>query len=365
MPITRQFKYRIYPTERQTTLLGNTLTECRWLYNHLLELRINTYKETGKSVGRYDCNNAIVALKLIRPSLCNIHSQVLQQVSERIELAFQAFFRRIRNGENPGFPRFKGEGWYDSFTYTQSGFSIRDDGKLRLSKIGDIKIVKHRPLEGEIKRLNIKRTATGKWFACFSVELEPKPLHPSSQSIGIDLGLKYAVTMSNGDTISPPKFFRQEEKELAKVQRKHSKEKTVHNKKRVARVHERISNKRLNWSNQLAHALISVFQVIVFEDLSIQKMQENGFSKGFNKSIADVAWRQLISATQSAAESAMRTVVLVDPRNTSQMCSQCGKMVPKSLTERVHKCDCGLVMDRDLNAARNILALGLQRLAQA
>lgn len=344
--------------------MEQTLAECCWLYNYLLEQRINYYKETGNSLSVYDCHKLLKGLKEERPTLLIPYSQNLQDVSKRIELAFQNFFRRIRNGEKAGFPRFKGNGWYKSFTYPQAGFSIHNNG-LRLSRIGVVKIIQHRPIDGNIKRLTVKRTSTGKWFAVFAIEVEPNPLPPSSKVVGVDLGLKNFVTQSDGTVIDNPRFFKQEEKNIAKASRNHSKKKTKKSKKRLARVHERVTNKRLNFCNQLAHALVSVFQVIVFEDLSIQKMQENGFSEEFNKSISDVAWRQLISATQSAAESATRTVVLVDPRNTSKTCSNCGNIVEKSLGHRTHSCDCGLEIDRDLNAARNILALGLQRLAQA
>lgn len=360
----RQFRYRIYPTKKQKNRMNMILSECCWLYNHLLELRIKTYQETNVSLSNYDCQKMFKSIKEERPSLNVIHSQSVQQVSERIELAFQSFFRRIKSGEKPGFPRFKGIGWYDSFTYPQSGFKISNN-KLILSKIGYINIKLHRPIEGKIKRLTVKRTPTGKWFVSFIVDVEPKPLPMSSEIIGIDLGLKKYATLSNGETIDAPKFFRIEEKSLAKSKRKYQKEKNKKNKKVMARIHERIGNKRLNWCNQLAYTLVKSFQIIVFEDLDVKSMQQNGFNKGFNKSLTDAAWGKLINSTQSAAESATRTVVLVNPCNTSQLCSQCGILVKKSLSERTHKCDCGLEIDRDLNAACNILALGLQRLAKA
>jgi len=160
--------------------MERTLDLCRWTYNETLVYRKNPYESEGKSISKYETHNLLPKWKEDKPELKEVFSQILQNVQERVDLAFKAFFRRIKAGEKPGYPRFKGKGWYDSFTYPQMGFKL-DNGLLKLSKIGNIKIKLHRPIEGKIKRLTVGRTATGKWFACFSVEIEDQPKSPWTQ----------------------------------------------------------------------------------------------------------------------------------------------------------------------------------------
>ncbi|MFZ3112423.1 MAG: transposase [Methanothrix sp.] len=365
----KAFKYRIYPTKAQTTKMERTLDLCRWTYNETLAYRKNSYESEGKSISKYETHNLLPKWKEDKPELKEVFSQILQNVQGRVDLAFKAFFRRIKAGEKPGYPRFKGKGWYDSFTYPQMGFKL-DNGLLELSKIGNIKIKLHRPIEGKIKRLTVRRTATGKWFACFSVEIEdqPKPPWKDGSLVGIDVGLESFATLSNGEKISNPRFFREEEHELARVQRKLSKapKGTPDRKKAlkvVERVHERIANKRYEFAHQISNDLVNRFGLIAFEDLNIKGMTKNHC---LAKSIHDVAWNMLVTLTSYKAESAGSMVVLVDPRNTSKMCSRCGILVEKTLSDRVHNCpQCGLSMDRDWNAAINILRLGTQSLQNA
>lgn len=169
----KTFRYRLYPTASQERALLSTLDECRWLYNRLLEERRDTYEGSGKGVSMYSQINRFPRLKSSRESLKNVHSQVLQNVAVRVDLAFKAFFRRCRAGEMPGYPRFRGEGRYDSFTYPQSGFYMEKVGKLSsggkvfLSKIGHVKAAIHRPLEGTVKTCTLRRSSSGKWFVCF------------------------------------------------------------------------------------------------------------------------------------------------------------------------------------------------------
>ncbi|NVO67687.1 IS200/IS605 family element transposase accessory protein TnpB [Methanofollis tationis] len=243
----------------------------------------------------------------------------------RVDLAFKAYFRRVKAGESPGYPRFKGKGRYDSITYPQYGFKL-DGDRLHLSKIGDVRIVLHRPVEGTIKTLTIRRSATGKWYACFSVEYDPTPAPQKETTVGIDVGLESFATLSSGEKIQNPRFFRTDEKALAKAQRKLSKaEKGTPERKKarkiVAHVHERIANRRLNFAHQISRQLVDRFGTIVFEDLNVKNMQKNHY---LAKSIADVAWNMFITITESKAEDAGSRVILVNPRNTSQMCSRCG-----------------------------------------
>ncbi|HPX72947.1 IS200/IS605 family transposase ISMma22 [anaerobic digester metagenome] len=219
-------------------------------------------------------------------------------------------------------------------------------------------------LHDDDARLEIGR-ASGKWYACFSVEYEPNPAPQKETTVGVDVGLTSFATLSNGEKIENPRFFRTDEKILAKAQRRLSKaEKGTPERKKartiVAHVHERIANRRLNFAHQTSRQRVNRFGTIVFEDLNIRNMQKN---HSLAKSIADVAWNQFVTITTSKAEDAGSHVILANPRNTSQMCSRCGMIVAKKCSDRVHSCPhCGLELDRDQNAAINILRLGLQSL---
>jgi putative transposase len=357
------------PTKSQVHVLERLLDLCRQVYNDTLAYRKNAWEKEQRTVKRFETQDRLPQLKVDRPEFKEVHSLTLQNVVLRVELAFKAFFRRVKTGENPGYPRFKGKGRYDSITYHQSGFGL-DSGKLHLSKIGDIKIKLHRPIEGKIKTRTIRKMPTGKWFACLSVDVGDVqlPLWKDGSVVGIDEGLESFATLSNGEKIANPRFFRDEQNELVRAQRKLSKapKGTPERKaalKVVERVHERIANRRNDFANQVSRKLVDRFGVIVFEDLDIRNMLQNHC---LAKSISDVAWNMLVKATESKAAYAGSKVVLVDPRNTSQMCSRCGLMVKKDLSERIHSCsECGLSMDRDLNAAINILRLGMQSLRKS
>lgn len=238
----KTFKYRLFPTKKQLKNLETTLDECRWLYNHLLEMRKTACEQEGKGLSCYGQQATYPILKEQRPSLNIVHSQVLQNVAVRIDLAFKAFFRRLKAGEKPGYPRFRSADRYDSFCYPQSGFSIIHDERVVLSKIGTVKMVYHRLMKGKVKTATVQRSSTGKWYITFSVECEPERLPERKEHVGIDVGLKTFATLSNAEEIENPRFFRTEEKALAKVQRKHAKlakgtpQRRKH-RKRVARVH--------------------------------------------------------------------------------------------------------------------------------
>lgn len=363
-------KYRIYPTKAQTTQLEKQLELCRWLYNKTVEIRKNAYETEGKSIGHYDTIKMIPGWKAEKPALKTVHSQVLQNVSTRVELAYQAFFRRVKAGEDPGYPRFKGYGRYDSMTYPQYGNGVRLDGHiLRLSKIGNVKVKLHRALCGTPKTVCLRRDAAGKWFVIFSCECKSKPLPDEPKRVGVDVGLQTFATLSTGEKMANPRFFKTEQDALAKAQRrmeKHAKgtAERANRRKIVSHIHARITNNRTNFAHQLSRRLVNAFGVIVFEKLAVADMMSNHsqvFGNKLNKSIADVAWSQLAQFTAYKAADAGRLFLQVDPRNTSQKCSRCGSIVPKDLSVRIHDCPhCGLVLDRDHNAAINILALGLQ-----
>lgn len=363
----KTFKYRLRPTKAQRTKLNNTLEQCRWVYNETLGQRKQLYEAEKKSLCLYDNNRMLTLWKAARPELKDVHSQVLQNVQERVDLAYKAFFRRVKAGEKPGFPRFKGFGRYDSFTFKQSGFAICDNARLRLSKIGAVKIKLHRPIEGEIKTLTVQRDRLGNWYACFSCLVEAKRLPSTDKVVGLDLGLTTFGQLSDGQQIIRQRWFKQDENDLKRIQRQVSGLKKGSPERRKAilalnHVHQRIAQRRKDFAHQQSRKLVNTYQIIVFENLDIVGMQSNG-KKTINKGVADVAWNQFVQSTVAKAEDAGRTVVLVDPRNTTQLCSGCGQIVKKELPQRVHDCPfCGLKMSRDLNASINILRRGLASL---
>jgi len=361
----KAFQFRLYPAKAQQTKINKTLESLRWVYNETLALRKNSWEQERKTVSLTQTNKLLTQWKKQHPELNDVYSQVLQDAQVRVDLAFQAFFRRVKAGdEKAGYPRFKGYRRYDSLTYTQFGFKLQAD-KLTLSKIGTINVNMHRAVEGKIHRITIRRASTGKFFVSIITEVETKHVPFKNGSVvGIDVGLESFATLSNGEKIPNPRFFRTEEAKLVKAQRKLSVEKkgSLQWRKRlkvVQRIHERIGNRRNNFVHQESRKLVNRFGVIAFEDLNIKGMMQNG---NLAKSISDVGWSMFVNATKSKAEEAGSKVVLVNPDGTSQTCSRCGLIVKKDLNERVHRCECGLVLDRDLNAAVNILRLGLQSL---
>ena len=360
----KAYQFRLNPSHHQRTLLLQTLDTCRWVYNETLATRKSAWEQEQKSLSLYETNKLLTSWKVEKPELYEVHSQVLQNVQVRVDLAFQSFFRRVKAAQTPGFPRFRGQTRYDSFTFKQSGFSVGDH-RLVLSKIGSVKIVLHRPMEGKVKTLTVRRDSVGNWYACFSCEVPEQPLPICENGIGVDVGLESFLTLSNGEKVANPRFFRKDEPALAKAQRRLSKaeKNTPERAKRrkvVAHIHQRIANRRKNFEHQLSRRLVDQYGVIVFEQLNEHGMLQN---QHLAKSISDAAWNQLIRYSTYKAVDADRVVVLVDPKGTSQRCSRCGTLVQKSLSVRVHDCPaCGLNMDRDENAALNILALGLESL---
>jgi len=299
----------------------------------------------------------------------SVYSQTLCDVTKRIDLAFKAFFRRVKSGEKPGYPRFRSKFRYDSFTYPQFGFKLLKN-VVQLSKIGGIKIKLHRPIEGIIKTCTVKRTPTGKWFVAFVCDVNHEPIkQPINPVIGIDMGLKNFATLSNEETIKAPQFFRKEEKALTMANRKLSKKKRgakdrARARRVVARIHERIKWKRHNFAHQLSRKLVDRFNTICVEDLSINDMQKENF-RCINKSIGDAAWRMFLECLRYKAEWAGTKCVQVNPAYTSQTCSDCGTRYKLKLSNRIFHCDCcDLSLNRDVNAALNILTLGMQGLDQ-
>ena len=364
MFIRKSFQFRLRPTKKQRRILESQLDGCRWLYNQLLEQRKLGFEELDVSLTKYQQSMFLPELKEDKPELKQIHSQVLQNVVDRLDKAFQAFFRRHKAGEKPGFPRFRGMHRYNSFCYPQSGFAVID-GRLKLSKIGDIRISMHRPMQGEIKTCTLRKTASGDWNVSFSCEMEVEPKMPKEEAVGIDVGLAHFAVFSNGETIKNPAFFKQAEKDLAKAQRQLAKLEKGSKKRRakgkaVAKIHEKISHRRKDFCHKESKKIVDQYQYICIEDLNIKNMVEGTF---FAKRILDASWNQFCQFLTYKAAEAGRKLGLVNPAYTTQTCNQCGDRERKELFEREHCCmKCGYRTNRDHNAAQNILALGIDGL---
>ena len=294
------------------------------------------------------------------------HSQVLQNVSDRVGKAYQNFFRRVKErkkGKNikPGYPRFKKVGQVKSFTYPQSGYKIVDN-KLSLSKIGHVNIKigrKQNRIEGEVKTLCIKRMPSGKWYALFSCEIEVDvPQREAKKRIGIDVGLEHLANLSNGSVVENNRFLIKHEKRLKKLSRRLSRKKKRSKRRtkaqhQLAVIHETITNSRHNHLHQTSRKIINEYDRIVVEDLNIKNMVRHPY---LAKYIHDASWGTLIQFLDYKAESAGCQVVKVNPRGTSQECHQCGHTVLKTLAQRWHRCSyCGIELHRDINAAKVVL----------
>ena len=353
----RTFKYRLYPNRRQREKLQVTLEVCRELYNAALQERREAWSSHRKSIHYVEQANQLPEIKAVREDVRAVHSQVLQNALRRIDKTFKAFFLRCQRGQVTGFPRFCSMSRYDSFTYPQAGFKL--NGRLSLSKIGDIKIKLHRPVKGEIKTLTIKRE-NGMWYACFSCIVEPEPLPANDKAVGLDVGLLAFVTLNDGTGIGNPRLFRKAQKRLRRAQRRVARRQKFSKRwkkavRLVARIHRKVFNQRNDFQHKLSREIVNNYGLIFVEDLNVK-----GLSRGLlSKSVHDAGWAAFFQKLSYKAESAGRRFLPVDPRGTSQRCP-CGEPNPKRLSDREHVClKCGLVTTRDHATAMEILRLGL------
>jgi putative transposase len=359
MQIRKTYRYRLHPTTKQAQHLTWTLDKCRDLYNAALQQRRDAYRMAGVSLGCYAQMRELPGLKEECPEYRQVGSQVLQDVLKRLDRAFEAFFRRVRAGEKPGYPRFRARDRYDSFTYSQAGWTLAD-GRLVLAGIGALKVRWSRPVQGTIKTVTLQRSAD-QWFVCFSCVLDvPQPLPPDRPATGIDVGLEHFATLADGSHIANPRYLREAQEVLARRQRTlQSKKRGSLNRRRakllVAKAHCHIRNKRSDFHHQHARAIVDAHGAIALEGLRIKNMVRH---PSLAKSIFDAGWNQFLTILTHKAAEAGVVVVVVNPAGTSQVCSGCGRGVPKTLSERWHTCpyeDCGLSLHRDHNSARAIL----------
>jgi putative transposase len=366
------YQYRLYPTQEQAIVLDNTVETCRHLYNGALAERIDAYQHEGKTIGFVDQANQLPLLKETAEPLADLYSQVAQDCLKRLDKAYQAFFRRVKAGEKAGFPRFKGIGRYRSFCYPAWNGSVKLlDGFIRLSKIGDIAIRLHRPLQGTPKTCTISRKADG-WYASIACEGEPQPLPKTGMDVGIDVGIEQFATFSDDHApIANPRHLERAQASVRKAQKRlerrsrrdksgrlagQQSQRREKAKVLLAKAHLRVARARLDFQHKTAYALVRCFDTIYVENLNIRGMLKNHH---LARVISDVGWGQFFLVLKHKAENAVKTVVEVCPKNTSQNCSRCGNYVPKALSCRTHSCPyCGLVLHRDKNAAENIRKKG-------
>ncbi len=293
------------------------------------------------------------------PQARSVFSQTLQTVADDVDKAFKAFFRRVRAGEKPGYPRFKSRNRFHSFAFKQFGVGARlDSRRLKLFGIGRVGVRWHRPIEGKIKTVRIVHKA-GRWYACFVCDVPDKPPLPKTgQTIGIDLGISALLTTSQGEKVEHPQFYRAAERKLRLLQRSLArKKKGGQNRRkallRVQRQHEHVKNQRSDFAHKLSYTLVQHFDLIACEDLKISNMVRNHH---LSKSILDAGWGIFKQLLTNKAVDAGRQVAFVDPAYTSRCCSKCGTLFQDfDLATRWVECACGLSLDRDHNAAINIL----------
>ena len=361
------YKYKLRPTPAQEQALELVVWRCRTLYNAALEQRKTWWgRGQGVSATYHQQATELPDLKIAHPEYAEVHSQVLQEVLRRLDKTFQAFFQRVKNGEKqPGSPRFQGRDRYHSFTYPQYGNgAVLDGGLLSLSKIGRIPLRLHRPLEGTPKTVTISREADG-WYAGFSCEGVPvRPLPLTGQETGIDVGLVHFLTRADGAHVPNPRHLRKAEQALKRAQRRVSRRKKGSNRRKkavklLAKQHLKVRRQRRHFHHTEALKLLRAYDTIYLEDVRVANLVCN---RRLSKSISDAGWGAFRTILAGKAVYAGRQVIAVPPAYTSQDCSGCGERVRKSLSVRTHICpSCGLVIDRDANAARNILRAGQAR----
>lgn len=281
-------------------------------------------------------------------------------VLNRVNKTFYSFFRRVKRGEKAGYPRFKSPARFDAFDWqVQAHTKPIKNGKLQIPKMGAFKLKLHRPINGEIKHCAVKRRV-GKWYVCLSVECAPVLLPESAQTVGIDLGLSSFITLSDGQKVGNPRFYKEAQKRLRVAQRRVTRRKKGSAGRRKAvrllqRAHLHVQNQHADFHHKVSSRLIENYGLIVAEDLNVQSLAKTHLAK----SVRDVGWGAFLDMIAYKAENAGRNFFRVNPRGTSQRCLGCGERQEKVLSERTHKCrSCGLILDRDHNAAINILRAG-------
>ena len=359
----RTYKYRLYPNRVQKELLDKLLEIHRSVYNDALTERRIAWKRCRVSVSYYAQANQLTASRAIDDDLAFANYSSLQHTMRRLAKSFASFFRRVKAGQTPGYPRYKGRKRFDSFEYTYGdGCKLRLGQRVRfyIQNVGELRIKYHRPVPDTIKHVIIKRSL-GKWYACLQWKAPDTiaPVH-DGPAVGIDMGLHHLLALSDDTFVENPRWLRGSLLHLRVAQRRLARRKRGSHRRRkaafqVARRHERVSNQRRDIWHKVTTELVQTYSLIAIEDLPLAFMTHN---RSLALSTHDAGLGMFKAMLAYKAEEAGTLLILVNPRNTSQMCSSCGSIVRKGLSVREHVCPtCGLIIDRDTNAACNILEL--------
>jgi putative transposase len=354
----RAFKFRLWTNTNQERELSIMLETHRRLYNDALAQREWFYDEWQISRSYEDQSGWFKDERKTNAYFERLNFSSAQGTLRRLDKAFQNFFRRVKAGEEPGYPRFKGVERFNSILFPSHGDGIRLKGnRLRVQYVGKIRVCLHREVEGKIKTLSLKREGD-KWFVVVACEVpEPPKVGNILPAVGIDVGLTHFATTSDGEKIDNPRFLKDALPELRRAQRGLSRKKKGGSNRRKARckvrkLHARVANLRHEHRHKVSNDLISRYGKIALESLNVQGMVRN---PRLARAISDAGWSAFVAVLTHKAERAGGEVKQVSPNYTSQGCSACGENVPKDLRARVHRCGCGLVLNRDHNAAINIL----------
>jgi putative transposase len=379
------YQYKIKPNKEQAEKIDKTLEMLRYQYNYLLAQRFDWFEmnrvpwdrcplichlpELKEQPNYYNQKASLVQLKIDRPWYKDIHSQVLQEVPKKVELAFDRWLKGDVNGKKSGRPRFKGKGQYKTFTFPQFKQYHFINSKITLSKIGDIKVILHRPLPErfEIKTVSVTKKADG-YYVTLSLDDKTvptiKPDFNPDNIVGIDVGLIDFYVASDNTRIAAPKHLRRAERKLKSSQRKVSRRKKGSNRRKKAiqklgKQHKKVADTRKDFHFKTAKSLLDRYDVVAVEKLNIKGLARTWLAKSIN----DAGWGQFLTILSNKAENAGLKVVSVNPNGTSQECSNCGHKVTKPLSQRMHNCPvCHASLCRDLNAAINIKARGTHAL---
>ena len=365
----RAFKFRLFTNANQERELAAALESHRRLYNVCLDYKELAYQCFGASLNYCDFSRWFKGQRTTNPYFARLNFSSAQATMRRLDKSFANFFRRVKEGAaKPGYPRFKGREWFDSIEYPAYRDGLRLTGnRLYVQNVGTIKVKLHRPVDGTIKTVTLKREA-GKWYAVFSCEVPDVPVQPSNlPAVGIDVGLTHFLTDSNGRQEGNPRYLKEALPELRRAERSKSRKKLGGSNRhkavvRLQKIHALVANQRREHHFQVANRLVLAFGFIAVERLNISGMLKND---RMSRAISDVAWGNFLNVLQHKANKAGAQFVAVDPKGTSQTCT-CGQRVPKELWDRWHECPaCGLSQQRDHVSAQVILARGLARAAPA
>lgn len=363
----RSYKYRIYPNRKQVRTLDSVLWAHRKLYNAALQHRIWAWRDRRLTVNSYSQGLELKDIRKHDDDFTRCNANALKRTLRRLDKAYNNFFRRIKQRQEPGFPKYKGRAFFASIEYTyNNGVRLKGD-RVYIQEVGEMRMFYHRPIpdDAQIKAVTIKREGTNRWYAIFALDVGDTngPMR-DGPAVGLDMGLEYFCALSTGELIPNPRWFRTDEQRLGILQKRRARCKRGSRRYRelsrqIKGLHSRIANKRHDFHNQLSTRLVREFGLIAVEDLNIKGLARSHVSK----SMSDAGWGQFLRMLEYKAEEHGSKFYKVNARNTSQVCSECGCIVKKDLSVREHNCpECGYMAHRDVNAARAVLARATERM---